>query len=510
MEEQSPPLNPVSSRLVEWILFSILVGLSITGPLADPDLWWHLTIGRWIVGHGELPESELWNRFGFGKPFVPYSWSFEIFVAILERLGELKGVLIAQMFLVAIIAIGVAWFFGRVAEDMFFGVLVAAVVTSGFVAQYTLRPQSIVWLLCAGLVWLSLEVREKGLSSSRLLGIGGLMILWANLHITTVIGIAILALLLFERGAPRRWLVPLGVGLAATCCTPHLGYEWIVFFSKADHPLGLRSVAEFGPGTILDYPVAILGTLVALLLLLLHSVPRSVPLPLLVLSGVFTLGGLAVVKFLPFALVLVGYSICAAWCHTKRAAPVGLMRNLVEGFGRLSRLTSLLSGAGLNFLLLSVIVVKCHRIISESPVAQTSVPEAAVDFMIKNNLPRPFMNTFGEGGYMMYRLSNQDGKLMAEDRVNIDGRTNINDPEIMVANQRALDGRLGWEGYLKRVDPETILWRNRSPLVAILLASGEWCRVYANGSSEFGHSVFLRRARAGSEGLPPCLRESTK
>jgi hypothetical protein len=217
-----------------------------------------------------------------------------------------------------------------------------------------------------------------------------------------------------------------------------------------------------------------------------------------------------VVKFLPFALVLVGYSICAAWCHTKRAAPVGLMRNLVEGFGRLSRLTSLLSGAGLNFLLLSVIVVKCHRIISESPVAQTSVPEAAVDFMIKNNLPRPFMNTFGEGGYMMYRLSNQDGKLMAEDRVNIDGRTNINDPEIMVANQRALDGRLGWEGYLKRVDPETILWRNRSPLVAILLASGEWCRVYANGSSEFGHSVFLRRARAGSEGLPPCLRESTK
>ena len=510
MEEQSTPLNPAPSRLIEWILFSILVGISITGPLADPDLWWHLTIGRWIVGHGELPNSELWNRFGFGKPFVPYSWSFEIFVAVLEQLGELKGVLIAQIFLVAVIAIGVAWFFGRVAQDMFFGVLVAAVVTSGFVAQYTLRPQSIVWLLCASLVWLSLEIREKGLSSSRLLGVGVVMVLWANLHITTIIGIAILVSLLFEQGTPRRWLLPLGVGLAATCCTPHLGYEWIVFFSKADHPLGLRSVAEFGPGTILDYPIAILGTLVALLLLLLHSAPRSIPLPLLLLAGVFTLGGLAVVKFLPFALILVGYSVCSAWRHARRTAPHGFTRNLVEGLDRLYKLTSLFSGSGLNFLLLSVIVVKCHRIVTESPVAQTNVPEAAVDFMIKHNLPRPFMNTFGEGGYMMYRLSNKDGELVEEDRVNIDGRTNINDPAIMAANQRALDGRLGWEGYLKRVDPGTILWRNRSPLVAILIASGEWCRVYANGSSEFGHSVFLRRARAGLEGLPPCLMEPSK
>jgi len=87
-------------RAIEWVLFLLVVGLSITTPLADPDLWWHLTIGRWILGHDALPTVELWNRFGFGLQFVPYSWSFEIVVAGLERLGGLRVVLVGQLVLV--------------------------------------------------------------------------------------------------------------------------------------------------------------------------------------------------------------------------------------------------------------------------------------------------------------------------------------------------------------------------------------------------------------------------
>lgn len=494
-------------RTLEWIFFSIIVGLSITGALADPDLWWHVTIGRWIVGHGALPSVELWNRFGFGHPFTPYSWSFEILVALLERLGGLKALLIAQMVLVAVTALVMAWCVSQAARDYFFGMLIGAVVTSGFVAQYTLRPQSIVWLLFALLLSVSFQIRARGLSGKRLLAVAAIMMAWANLHITTVIGVGALIVLLFDPRDYRRWIIPLAVAIFATCCTPHLGYEWVIFFSKADHPLALRSIAEFGPGTVLDYPVGLLIGLLALLFTFLFCAPRSVPGPLLLIVGVFTLGGLAVVKFLPFALISAGYAVGLAWYNVQKGVRSEPVQNVLEGFERLRKGIAHCSGTGLLFFLLCLSVVKVHDLLNHSPVLRESVPEETVDFMIARQLPKPFMNTFGDGGYVMYRLSSDTGELDPDERVNIDGRTNVNDSAIMELNQRALDGRLTWRRYLDRVNPGTILWRNRSPLIAILLASGEWCRVFAIGSQEAGHSVFIRTATAGQDGLPPCLPE---
>jgi hypothetical protein len=492
-------------RAIEWVLFLLVVGLSITTPLADPDLWWHLTIGRWILGHDALPTVELWNRFGFGHQFVPYSWSFEIVVAGLERLGGLRVVLVGQLVLVGILAIVIGWCISQAAKDFFFGAIIGAMVTSGFVAQYTLRPQSIVWLLFALLLVVCFQIRNEGISRGRLLSLALITGCWANLHITTILAIGTIVVSLFSIKEPKRLILPLSVALFATCCTPHFGYEWIVFFSKADHPVALRSIAEFGAGTILDYPVGILGILMSLLLGFLHISPRAVPAPLLGLVGVFTLGGLAVVKFLPFALVSTGYALGVAWHTLRKDILSGAAANLVDGFERLRRVVRHSSGGGLSFLLLSLAVIKVHSLMVGDTLVQANVPQGAVDFIIENKLPRPFMNTFGDGGYVMYRLSNESGELSAEDRVNIDGRTNINDAEIMVLNQKALSGHVHWQRYLEKVGPNTILWRNQSPLTSILLATGEWCRVYAEGSSESGHSVFLRRVQAGTGDLPQCL-----
>jgi hypothetical protein len=223
------------------------------------------------------------------------------------------------------------------------------------------------------------------------------------------------------------------------------------------------------------------------------------------LVGIFTLVGLAVVKFLPFALVSTGYALGVAWYTLRKDDLLGPAANLVEGFERLRRVVIHCSGGGLSFLLLSLTVIKVHSLMVSDTIVGKNVPQGALDFMIEHQLPRPFMNTFGDGGYLMYRLSNESGELSAEDRVNIDGRTNVNDAEVMVLNQTALNGDVHWHRYLDKVRPASIIWRNQSPLTSILLATDEWCRVYAEGSSESGHSVFLRRVQAGTGDLPPCL-----
>ena len=46
----------------------------------DPDIWWHLQAGRWVVEHAAVPQTDPFSAFGQGKPWLAYSWLFEVLV----------------------------------------------------------------------------------------------------------------------------------------------------------------------------------------------------------------------------------------------------------------------------------------------------------------------------------------------------------------------------------------------------------------------------------------------
>jgi len=31
------------------------------GPVQDPDFWWHIRIGQWMVDHGRLPSTDIFT-----------------------------------------------------------------------------------------------------------------------------------------------------------------------------------------------------------------------------------------------------------------------------------------------------------------------------------------------------------------------------------------------------------------------------------------------------------------
>ena len=119
-------------------------------------------------------------------------------------------------------------------------------------------------------------------------------------------------------------------------------------------------------------------------------------------------------------------------------------------------------------------------------------PKPAVDFFIEHNLPHPIMSGFGAGGHIMYRLSDQDGNL--EHKVAIDGRTNVNTEEAWKAFMDALTLNNHWQDYFDMVKPETIIWKNHSPLTTLLLHEKEWCRVFYYVAGKGGYSVFVKRS----------------
>ena len=475
------------SRLV-WLLTAVLAGVYIAPQVVDPDLWWHIPIGRWILAHAAVPTVDHWNIWGVNLPWRAYSWSSEILFALVERSGGVIGLLFAQQLLGVICAVTFAWLFSRMAGDYFFGVLLGVFTTAACFNHFVLRPQTIVWVLLTAVLYISDRIARQGPRREYLIALFAVMMIWANTHLTAALGIFAACMWVVGPRNFRRAAIVGAVGFAGTLVTPYFGGEWLTFFAKSGHPLKFASITEFHPANIRQFSTAFLIVLNFFLLALWHLRPRSFEPFRLALLGCFVLGGLTVVKFLPFAVIVNAAIIARFWgCERLTCGGAG---NFDQAFVLLRAAVRKLEGVGLAFLLLAMTIVHSLKFI-EHPIDLQQVPVGAVDFIEQHKLAAPILAFFGGGGYLMYRYSDAVGE--ARELVTIDGRTNVT-PEIILQRERAtLFGERNWREYLESVQPQpsTILWKNESPLISILLASGQWCQAYRSGDDTNGFSVFV-------------------
>src|ERR1700722_13017539 len=79
---RTAPLSPFwNSELAQLAglvgLYSFLAVLFLRAfYIVDPDIWWHLRTGDWIVAHHSVPFTDPFSSYGMGKPWAAYSWLF--------------------------------------------------------------------------------------------------------------------------------------------------------------------------------------------------------------------------------------------------------------------------------------------------------------------------------------------------------------------------------------------------------------------------------------------------
>jgi hypothetical protein len=472
-----------------WLCAVCACASYLNSQIFDPDLWWHVTIGRWILAHKEVPFHDYWNSFARGTPWLAYSWSNEVVYALFERVGGIHGLLLAQIILSLILTGAIFGAYGRFAHDYLIGALVGCVVAAGCISHFQLRPQTVAWICFLGVLSGSHSVAVQGYTKGAITLIVASLVMWANTHITVVLGLCTVTILTTTRERLREEPIIHAIFLCcmifSTFLTPYLGAEWGIFFMKADHPFTHNTIIEFGPATVLEYSAAITILLAAFLATILWFSPRAVPFQLLVCCLVFFYAGFAVIKFLPFALIALGFTISCALRECSDEMP------LKQAMTKLSELARKVIGPGLAFFLLALSTVLLRRLWID-PLDTRRVPKRTLDFIHERKLPHPITNAFGEGGYVMYRFASATGDLAYP--VSIDGRTNVNPALIAKAYQRAYQGNQGWKSYLHLTSPETILWKNRSPFSALLLEDEDWCRVFRDGSPSEGYSVFVKES----------------
>src|SRR5262245_27352265 len=79
-------------------LIPTMVALRPVGsPVMDPDIWWHLRTGEWVAQHQQVPATDPFTIYGSGKPWVAYSWLFEVLVYGLHRWLGLVGIIVYRI-----------------------------------------------------------------------------------------------------------------------------------------------------------------------------------------------------------------------------------------------------------------------------------------------------------------------------------------------------------------------------------------------------------------------------
>src|SRR5262245_9306425 len=166
-------------------------------PVIDPDIWWHLRTGKWIVDHAQVPATDPFSAYGMGKPWVAYSWLFEILVyALFTKLG-LMGILVFTVSMSLLIALVLHGALRRAALPFIVEVFFVAVALSAM--SRIISPRS--WLFSILFFTVELFILFHVRRTDRfapLLALPPLFVLWANLHMQFVYGLAVLGLFLVE------------------------------------------------------------------------------------------------------------------------------------------------------------------------------------------------------------------------------------------------------------------------------------------------------------------------
>lgn len=207
------PIHPREALLVGPVLLFAASRLFLTP--TDPDYWWHLRTGQWILENGRVPATDFYSHTAFGRLWVTHEWLTEVLMAAIQgSTGYVGNVLLWAAMSLAVGGLVYATCRLRGIGPMggTFLSLLALGLTFG---TSNVRPSGVTTLLLALSAYLLTCYR---LGAYRLIwALPPLLLLWANLHGGYAIGLVLLATTfageLLDRwaGRPAAPLGPLAV-----------------------------------------------------------------------------------------------------------------------------------------------------------------------------------------------------------------------------------------------------------------------------------------------------------
>jgi hypothetical protein len=459
-------------------LGGVLVGITVTKGVQDPDFFWHVAAGKLIAETGRVPNTDPFSFTWNGMPWTPHEWLSELLIyCLVSGIGRIGALFAFGLFPAAIVAVQAAMLARQgVGVRAFAGpaVLIGLVVTP----YVTLRPQAVSWLLLSVLLWALLSLRAE--HPRRALLLIPFFVLWANLHGVYVIGLGVVAtytlFTLLGRtpmSSQWRWMIGAAVGyLAAGMLTPAGPIGVLYPFRYIElSDWGLANIQEWqSPSFHEPAHWAFLALIVAVGL----NKGRATPGWLVMLSWVGIAMGLVALRNVPVAAVFclptlaLGVESRLRARAARKAAeprPMPASRALGRRLMELGAAVVVVAGA------MVVLVPRgLEHSIDENIAERFPVP--AVARLLEVEPDARVLAEYGWGGYVINRMYEAGG------RVFVDGRNDMYDQQILDDYDAIKDADPGWEALANRYGVTALLLSPERTVTRGPAASAGWCEVY--------------------------------
>jgi len=395
---------------------------AVTYRILDTDFWQHLAVGREIVREGRVPATQVWTWPLYGQPDSPPSWGFRVLLWQFWEWGGMAG-LFAWRWLTTLAALALAWLAARrMGATGFSALVVAAWAALALRLRAEPRPESLVFVLIALQLLVHETARRErpGASPWRgaALALPVVALVWANVHISYWLGLALQLLYLadaFARGRrdreARAWVTPLAILFAVSAAASFLNpggwrtlAQPIEYWTTWRHELIYRQISELEPVVWRENVRNLLWLLVAgwPLLILLRARRAGFDLAELGIAALFLAQGLGTRRFLGFLAV---------------AAVPFVARDLAQVLAGL-RLPRLLAPAWTRAALAGALAAGALALEWTNPLATPGFgieppwrPLAACDFIERHGIRGRAYNHYEFGGYLLYRFHPQRDRL---------------------------------------------------------------------------------------------------
>src|SRR5882724_1443138 len=435
-------------------------------PLTDPDFWFHLKTGEYILQTRTIPKTDFFSFTQFGNPWVTHEWLSEaLFYAIYSRLG-----LNALIFIFAVLTATAFWIaFRRVAVHPFIKAFATLLSVWTVIPTIGVRPRVFTLLLTAVFLHLlsTYSRREKAYAIWWLVP---LMLVWVNLHAGFIIGLVLIAVTMVGL-VLDAWMAGQRLGsvysqvktlalvlfacLAAVVVNPHGPRIYVFPFEFLFSPVQQQLVTDWFSPDFHEFGLLPLALLIILTMAAMAISPRR-PKPSEVLLFLATLyATLKSSRHMAIFALVAGPLFAQYFQSWLIATPFGKPFSKDPSFHS--------NRAAVLFCLLLLLPLAAFfsklKSTAYSPASQAvlNVPVKAVAYLKENHVTG---NTFTDpniwGDYLIWALP--------ANPVYIDGRIDMY-PQGFIKEYRDITlGLSDWRGPFDRYGVRVVIVRRTSPL----------------------------------------------
>jgi hypothetical protein len=506
--------------LERTVMISVFVVLLAGASVLDPDFYWHIKTGEYILSTQSLPGTDPFSFTNQGRPWNLHEWLSQIILyLVFDRLGE-PGIIFFSVFLFTAAFLLIYRLLDTLLEDRVRSMLLCVPFLVFSLPSLAPRPQLFTFLFLALFIYTVFQLiyfRKTRL----LIALPPVMLLWVNMHAGYIIGVALLMAVLFlesfsylakrEQDARRRdTLIRLGkttaVVIAVTLVNPYTYHQWLYPLAVLDMEVTKKFITEWqAPDFHSNFYRAYLFTVIAFAAIMAWSRTRPsaaefiVPFLFIALSITSARNvPLACIVMLPYLARFLGFTPFYAWLTAPAARgmaddparpvrpPNAARANLLIAF----------NWAALPVLLASFLAYAPTRLAAGEERLEKHLPVRATDFVLEHGIKGRVFHTFHYGGYLLYRL-------FPDQQVFIDGRADMYGDDFILEYMKIFNGSHGWKELFDKYDIDYVITEIDAPIRQLLLEGNSFDLAYADAY----HSVLVRKTAKTVDPAQPEGRE---